>query len=74
VAAVPASAVAPDGNLDGVAAGWTWDAAFVNHFRFLCIVNDAATSGRRCTYVDGELFRDEPASVRGTLDSSRLVT
>lgn len=47
--------------LDGVEAGYTWDHAFVHHYRFLCVCNDAA-SGQRRTYVDGALFHTGAAT------------
>ena len=58
--------------LDGVLAGWTWDAAFVNRYRFLCVCNDAI-GGHRRTYIDGVLCRDEPASVAAVAAGSPLA-
>lgn len=40
------------GPLDGVAAGVTWDAAFLLQWRLLCVQNDP-TTGLRTAFVDG---------------------
>ena len=64
---VPAAALYnyqnPDsgGPLDGVLQGAPWDVPFVDHWRQLCIQNDAAT-GVRSTYVDGYLMGTSSAS------------
>ena len=59
---IPSSNVASTGGpIDGVLAGWPWDAALVNQWRLLTVVNDAAI-GTRTTYVDGCAVGSGPAS------------
>ena len=59
--------------LDGVAAGWTWDAAFVHHFRFLCVCNEGIAGGRRRTYIDGVQCGDVPASTNSIAADTPLA-
>ena len=63
--AVPASARYtsgnPDGRIDGVVAGAPWDVPFVNHWRQLCIHNNATTNVQN-VYVDGWLVSSGSAS------------
>jgi hypothetical protein len=60
---VPVAAVYDGTNTAPIdaAAGTPWDAVFVDHWRQLCITNDAA-SGVRTTYVDGWPVATGPAS------------
>jgi hypothetical protein len=62
--AVPSAAIydgTNDSPIDGVLPGAPWDVVFVDHWRQLCIVNDAA-SGVRTTYVDGWMVTTSAAS------------
>jgi hypothetical protein len=49
------------GPIDGVLSGWPWDAAMINQWRNVTVVNNTDT-GVRTTYVDGCAAATEPAS------------
>lgn len=51
---LPTSALLANGGpLDGVEAGVPWDVPFLDHYRQLCVRNDAAGTGLRTVLVDG---------------------
>jgi hypothetical protein len=74
--AVPASArytsSNPTGRIDAVAAGAPWDVPFVNHWRQLCIQNNAATNVRS-VYVDGWLATSTSASSTPPIPANTAV-
>ena len=70
---IPTSAVYNSGGpLDGVPAGAPWDIPFVDHWRQLCVQNNA-TTGVRSTYVDGVLIGTSGASLN-SVTAGTVVT
>ena len=71
---IQSSALPANGGLvDGVCAGWPWDAAFVNHWRCIVVRNDAAANTRDIL-VDGALVSSGPAIGSASVAADSTLT